>query len=397
MLEKLINWFNEFLIKLGLSDQFIIYLKDFLLILGIALIAWISDIITRNILLSVIARVTVKTKTQFDDFLLQKKVFHRLAHLLPALIIFYIIELAFGESEIFVNFIQSGILIYIIIFILLILNGFVDALYDLYNSLPISKNRPIKGYIQIIKIVFYFIAGISVISVLFNQSPGRLLAGLGALAAVLLLVFKDTILGLVASIQLSANKMLKPGDWITMTKYEVDGIVIEISLHTVKVQNFDKTIVTIPTYSLVSEPFKNWCGMEEFGARRIRRAVNIDLKTIKQLDIQLIEKFRSDNYFTTFWQYLTDNIDENLLNKNYTNLGLFRIYFEKYLLHHSDIRADLLVMVRLLPSNEYGIPLEFTAFSKFTDGLLYEKLQSEITEHLIVTLKHFELDVYQYN
>ena len=286
------------------------------------------------------------------------------------------------------------------------ISSFLSGLHDIYYTLPISKNRPISGYIQLVKIIFYFIGGILILSILFDKELGYFFTGLGAFAAVLLLVFKDTILGFVSSIQLSANNMVKPGDWISMPKQNTDGIVLEINLTTVKIQNWDKTISTIPTYSLISESFNNWKGMEESGGRRIKRHLNIDMKSIKFCDDELIQKFMKIKLLN---KYLKEKIQEitienqkknisssdNLNLRHLTNIGIFRKYIEEYLSNHPKIHNNMTFLIRQLQPTERGIPLEIYVFSKDQEWVAYEALQSDIFDHLLAILPEFELRVFQ--
>jgi miniconductance mechanosensitive channel len=268
-----------------------------------------------------------------------------------------------------------------------------------YQSLEIAKSRSIKGYVQVVKIIIYFIAGILILSILLHKNPGRLLTGLGAMAAVLLLVFKDAILGLVASIQLSANDMVRVGDWITMPSRGSDGNVIEITLNTVKVQNFDKSISTIPTYALVSESFSNWRGMEESGGRRIKRYFQIDMKSVKFCDTRLLEKIKNMVQINDYFE--KTNNEENKSTQSasaalqLTNLTVFRKYLEEYLKQNKTVRKDMTILVSLLQPTENGIPLQLIIFSKDTSVEKYENLQSEITEHILAVLPEFELKIFQ--
>ena len=282
----------------------------------------------------------------------------------------------------------------------------INALHQIYLRLPISEGRSIKGYIQVVKIVFYFVAIVLIISIFTGEAPKTLIASLGAIAAVLLLVFKDTILGFVASIQLSANRMVKVGDWITMAKYGADGTVTDISLNTVKVQNWDKTISTIPTYALVSESFSNWRGMEESGGRRIKRSINIDMKSVHFLDKEQIEKFRK---FYLLRDYINSrekeieqynrslNLDETTVTngRKMTNLGTFRKYLENYLHNHPVIRQDMTFLVRHLQPAETGIPMEIYVFSKEQEWAKYEAVQADIFDHVLAILPEFGLRVFQ--
>jgi len=292
---------------------------------------------------------------------------------------------------------------------MLIIDAFLNSLHDAYQTLSISKERPIKGYIQSIKIIIYAFGIIFILSVILGKSPGALFASLGAIAAILILVFKDTILGFVSGIQLSANQMVKPGDWITMPSKNADGTVLEITLNTVKVQNFDKTIVTIPTYALISESFQNWKGMEESGGRRIARSIFIDLKSVKFCDHEMLEKFKKikqiQNYIIEKQIDIDQHnskleIDDNdkVSRRNLTNIGVFRKYMEIFLNNHPKIYGkdpNYTLIVRHLQPTENGLPIQVYAFSKDQDWGMYEQVQADIFDHIFAVVPEFELRVFQ--
>jgi len=405
-INRLIEIISDFLLTSGLSENltnFLITAMLAIIVIGIALLA---DFIAKKILVTSIRQVFKRTKSTRDDILVKRKVFDRLSHLVPALIIYYTTDFIFSNYESLTEFIKSGIYIYIIVLILLVIDSLINALHEIYMTLPVSKNRPIKGYVQVVKIFIYFIAVIMILAILFNKSPKGLLTGLSALAAVLLLVFKDTILGFVASIQLSGNNMVKPGDWIAMPKYGADGTVMEISLNTVKVQNWDKTISTVPTYNLISDSFTNWKGMEESGGRRIKRSINIDIQSVKFCTAEMIDKF---NKIQRLQEYIKDktkeieeynmehDIDNSVLvnGRRMTNLGIFRIYMEQYLKNHPKIHQDMTFLVRHLQPSEKGIPIEIYVFSNDQEWANYEAIQADIFDHILAVIPEFELKVYQ--
>ncbi len=397
---------REYLTKFGFNDQWADWINIALGIVVILLLAYLSDVITKKILLTVITRLIKKSKTAWDDILLETKVFSRLSHLAPALVIYYSIGYVLVNHPALMNLLQGTIYLYIIIISLLIIDSFINAMNGIYLTLPIAKDRSIKGYIQIIKIVIYAVAVILIISIVAGVSPAKLLTGLGALAAVLILVFKDTILGFVASIQLSANDMVRIGDWISMSKYNADGTVTEITLNTVKVQNWDKTISTIPTYALVSESFSNWRGMEESGGRRIKRHINIDMKSVKFCTPEMLKKFSEIQYLKSYIKSRTQeidnynkthNIDNNVIvnGRRMTNLGIFRKYLEEYLKNHPKIHKDLTFLIRQLQPTETGIPMEIYVFSNDQAWANYEGIQADIFDHIIASIPEFELNVFQ--
>lgn len=394
----LLNW--------DIEEHFANYLNIAFGIIVILVLAWLSDKITRRIILVVISRVIKKTKTNVDDILLNKKVFNRLSHLAPALVFHYSIGYVLGDYEKLISILQGGINIYMIIIALIVVNSLLLSLSDIYEKLPIAKNKPIKGFVQLAYIIFYCVAIILIISIIRNKPPTTLLAGIGAMAAVLILVFKDTILGLVASIQLSSNNMVKVGDWISMPKHNTDGTITEIGLNTVKVQNWDKTISTIPTYALVSESFGNWRGMEESGGRRIKRHINLDMRSVKFCTPEMLERFKK---ITCLQKYIggtekeidnynkENNIDNKILvnGRRMTNLGVFRHYLESYLKNHPMINNDMTFLVRHLQPTEKGMPVEIYVFSKDQRWANYESIQADIFDHILAIIPEFDLSVFQ--
>lgn len=400
---------KDWLTNIGLSEHYAIYFKNFIVILLIALVSFLAYYITKKILIKVIRRLVSRSKVKWDDILVNNKVLRRFSHLVPAIIIYYFAKNGLIDFPKISNIVQSASYIYMLIFGMFILDALLSALHDIYSTFPASKERPIKGYIQTIKIIIYFIGTIVIISVLLDRSPLKLLASLGAIAAILILVFKDTILGLVSGIQLTANQMVKIGDWITMPSKSADGTVMEITLNTVKVQNFDKTIVTIPTYALISESFQNWKGMEESGGRRIARSIFIDLKSVKFCDHEMLEKFKR---IKLIQDYISDKqididkhnaelgIDDNdkVSRRNLTNIGVFRKYIEIYLSNHPKIHgknSGYTLIVRQLQSTENGLPVQIYAFSKDQAWALYEQVQADIFDHIFAVIPEFELRVFQ--
>jgi miniconductance mechanosensitive channel len=290
-----------------------------------------------------------------------------------------------------------------------VFDALINGAHEIYLNLDVSKDRSIKGFIQIIKLVLYFIGGILILSVIFNKNPLYFLTGLSAMAAVLLLVFKDTILGFVASIQLTANNMVKLGDWITMPSHGADGDVIEITLNTVKVRNFDKTISTIPTYALVSESFSNWRGMKESGGRRIKRALHINVKSICFCTEEMLEKYEKIKLIADYIRQKRVEIEEDNKAKNLqkgdmlngrrlTNIGVFRKYIESYIRNHPKIHGEgssFIAMVRQLQQTEKGLPLEIYAFSKEQNWAVYEGIQADVFDHLMAVIPQFDLSLFQ--
>ena len=405
MIERGITWYSELLSGTGLSDGMLVFIENATFILIAIFLALLADFIVKRIIISAIAALTKRTKNDWDDVFVKQKVFNRLAHLAPALIVYYALQYIF-EAENLVTFLGNLTQTYMILVVLMVIDSVLNALHEIYMKLPISKGRNIKGFIQVVKIIFYFIAVILIISAFSEQPPKSLMAGLGAMAAVLLLVFKDTILGFVASIQLSANNMVNVGDWISMPKYNADGDVIDISLNTVKVQNWDKTIATIPTYALVSESFNNWKGMEESGGRRIKRSINIDMNSVTFLDAKQIEKLGNFHLLKDYINNKQKEIDEynKSLNleegivtngRKMTNLGVFRKYLEEYLHHHPMISKEMTFLVRHLQPTDKGLPVEIYVFSKDQAWANYEAIQADLFDHTLAILPEFDLYVFQ--
>ncbi len=395
---------NDFFQELAFTDFLAAASSVIICLIAIWVIAFVVFFITRKVLLSFIHRMVIKTTSEWDDFLLHRKVFTALSHL-PSAFIFYF-TYNFSEIKTVDEILLRASLIYFVIIASMTLNRLIKAGMDMYNTTPYAQTRPIKGYAQLLHIFVYFVAGIFIIAFIAGKSPLWFLTGLGAIAAVLLLVFKDTILGLVASIQLSANNMLKPGDWIEMPKHNADGTVIDISLNTVKVQNGDKTITMIPTYALVSESFNNWRGMEESGGRRIKRSINIDMKSVKFCDQALLEKFKKfrlisdyiankQNEIAEFNKSLSIDQNDTLNSHRQTNLGIFRKYMEAYLASHPMINTEMTFVVRYLQPTERGIPLEIYVFSKEQRMPDYESIQADIFDHILAIISEFDLKVFQ--
>jgi miniconductance mechanosensitive channel len=403
MLENLETW----LLNNGINETFAQLLKVAISLATIAIIALLADYIVRKIILVFVARIAKKTETEWDDILVERKFFHKLAHFAPAVVIYSTIHIAlYDYSPKLTLFFYDLTKIYMTFVSLIVVNSFLNAVHDVYQTLPLAKSRPIKGYLQVLNIIAYFLGGIIIIAILINKNPASLLVGLGASAAVLMFVFKDTILGLVASIQLSANNLVKPGDWIEMPSRKIDGTVTEISLNTVKVQNYDRSINTIPTYALVSESFQNWQGMVESDGRLIKRSILFDMRSVKFCSQEQIEKFRKINLLTEFIDNKSQEIEKSNKDNNIdtkiivneqrlTNFGVFRKYIEIFLRNNPNINQNTTIVVRHKQPSENGIPLEIYCFSKEKSMANYEEVQSNIFEHILSIIPEFELKVFQ--
>ena len=398
-------WIKDFFIDSGLGVKFSSALTLMSMAAIVAFLSWLSNLVAKAIILRVVSRIVKKSASKYDDVFLEHKVFTKLSHFAPVLVIWFLAGWAFKSYPTWFIVVHKVTYLYMVLIGTLVLNSFIDAWHSVYKMHPISQHRHITGYVQLVKIFLYLIATLIVVSVVFKKEVSTLVAGLGAMAAVLILVFKDTILGLVASIQLSANNMLKVGDWITIPGREVDGNVTDITLNTVKVKNFDRTIVTVPTYALVNESFQNWEGMVESGSRRIKRAFFIDMKSIRFADDKIKSEFTTlMSEVSSEWAEKSGNVfpysaqeksGSWFMGGTPTNLGYFRYYAEMYIKNHPFIDNSQSVILRHREPEGNGLPLQVYAFSNRTDFLSYENTQSEIFEHLIAVMNRFGLKVYQ--
>jgi len=394
------DYLRELFLNAQMHPRIAIYLAALGTFLILSLISLILFFPLRKLLIKIIERFTIHTETLWDDVLFEHKVFHAVAHLIPAVFIYA--SAGFGSEDLvsLPEIIQGIAKIYITYAVVLSLIRFLDASQDIYNTYPFAIERPIKGYLQLIKIFIYSIAAIILVSILVNQDPGRLFAGLGAMAAVLMFVFKDPILGFVASIQLAANKMVKPGDWITVPKFAVDGTVVDISLTTVKIQNWDKTITSLPTYSLVSESVTNWIGMQESGGRRIQRAVFIDMAGIRFCDQKFVDRIANLPVIRSFMDQKREINPafpewKEKMGSQPTNLSLFRAYVEAFLWANPGTHNEMTLIVRYLQSTERGLPLEYIVFCKEQQSDKFEYIQAEIVDHLLAIISEFDLKIFQ--
>jgi miniconductance mechanosensitive channel len=377
---------KELLLNWGLSEKISLFIVDFsvlfLIFLGSIVIYYILKFILNRFLKKLIDRSVSK----WDDYLLEERVFTRLAMLIPALIIRLFLDASIMDHPHAIHMIDLILKLYMIAIVLLVLVSFLNVVYRIYGEIEVAVSKPIKGYIQIGKIIVYIIGGIVIISTLVGQSPFTILAGLGAVSAVLILIFKDSILGFVAGVQLSGNNMLKIGDWITIAKHNSDGIVVDISLVTVKVRNWDNSVSLIPTYTLISESFLNWRSMMDAGGRRLMRSFLVDIRSVKVADQNLSEKIK--DLFTT------DNFPVNSSDP-LTNLGLFRHYLMSYLKKVPEINSGAGILVRLLQGSDKGIPVEIIVYTRFPDYPAFENFQSELFEHIYSIIHVFELSAFQ--
>jgi len=388
------------------SKPIVIYGSQILSAVVLFFFAWILFIIARYILIKSVKHYVKQTKTVWDDIMMQRHVFKRIAVIVPALFVYLVAPFFFSDHNTWWHVIQYLSKFYMIISLFLVADSLLNSFDDIYKTYEISTKIPIKGFLQIIKIFLSFSAIIIILSMILNKSPLYFIGGLGAMTAVLLLIFKDSILGFVAGIQLTANRMLQIGDWVECSKFGADGDVIDITLTTIKVQNFDKTITTIPAYSFIADSFKNWRGMVESDGRRIKRNINIDISTVKFCSEEMLKKFKKIQYISEYVdsknneiaEYnLKNNIDDSVPvnGRRLTNIGMLRAYIQSYLRNNPHINQDMTLMVRQLQPTEMGLPIEIYVFSKNKNWVDYEDIQSDIFDHLLAIVPEFDLSVFQ--
>lgn len=399
---------NHSLVSIGVDATWADKADNWIVLILIIGVALLSNVICRHIILRAVAKLVKRTKATWDDVVFDHKVMIHISRMVAPILIYIAIPIAFPEhaQSGLLDFLRRICLIYIIAVFLRFISVFLAAIYHVYSEREQFKDRPLKGLLQTAQVTIFFIGAIVIVSILINKSPTVLLTGLGASAAILMLVFRDTILGFVSGIQLSANNMLKVGDWIAMPKYGADGTVIEVTLNTVKVRNWDNTITTIPPYLLVSDSFQNWQGMRESGGRRVKRSINIDMSSVRFCTPEMLAKYRKI-------QLLKDYIDKTekvveIYNKEHhidnsilvngrrqTNLGVFRAYLNSYLKSLPTINQELTCMVRQLQPTETGIPLELYFFSAIKDWVPYEEVQADVFDHVLAIIPEFGLRVFQ--
>lgn len=400
------HFIYDLLIEKGLSDSAAKYLNMLALLLGLLLIAFIVDFITKRILWRFSSGVAKTTKTNFDDILISNKLPRNIAHIIPLIILIEFVPQVFADFAYTEDIIEKTLKIIAILLTLRIIKSVLHSIRDYLKTLQKYKDKPIDSYIQVVMIFAWILGVFSTLSILTGVTFLKFAFTLGTASAVILLIFKDTILGFVASIQVSINDMVRIGDWITFEKYGADGDVIEINLATVKVQNWDMTITTIPTYALISDSFKNWRGMKASGGRRIKRSVIIKVSTIKFLTAEDIEKLKKIQLVTKYLENKSKEISEYntahgadktvLINGvNLTNFGVFRKYLQTYIENHSAINKNMTLMVRQLEPTSQGIPMEIYAFSKDQRWENYEFIIGDIFDHVLAAVKYFDLEIYE--
>jgi len=405
-MNRITHFVYDYLVKVGLKETSATYLNMIALLIISLLIIFIVDYVVRRVLRSVSSRIAKKSKTNFDDILITNKAPRNVAHIIPLLLSLELIPIVFTDFQYIENIIEKSLQVFGIVLTLWIVRSILSSLKDYFKTLPRLRDKPIDSYIQVF-MIFAWVAGFMFAFAIITGIPvWKFLTGLGAASAVIILVFKDTIMGFVASIQVSINDMVRIGDWITFEKYGADGDVTEINLATVKVQNFDKTITTIPTYALISDSFKNWRGMVNSDGRRIKRALNIKMDSIKYLtdneiiklkDIQLISEYLETRQDKIISYNSKNTIDKGLLlnGRNLTNIGVFRKYAEEYISQHSAINKEMMIMVRQLAPTTQGLPIEIYAFSADKRWENYEYIMADIFDHLLAAVPYFDLEIFE--
>ncbi|HDO06235.1 MAG TPA: mechanosensitive ion channel [Bacteroidetes bacterium] len=397
----------ELIGKTGVPAQWANITGAVISLLLLFILSYLSFRLTWSVAKRILIPVFRRSKNQFDDLLIKHRLFRRISYLIPTFILYYFIQDSIFAAPALVIVIRRILEVIFVLIIVLIVDSILSSLNDYYDRFEFSKDHPIKSLVQIIKIILYLFGSLFAIATLLHRDLNSLFIGLGTLSAVLMLVFRDPILGFVGGLQLIFNKMIRIGDWISMPQYHADGTVLEITLTTVKVQNWDKTIVTIPTYSLISNSFQNWRGMEDSGGRRIKRAVYIDMDSVHFVSEEELVRFRKIKMLRPYLDKKEKEIEaynkkfnvdpEVLVNgRRQTNLGIFRAYLKAYLTNRDDIRNDMTFLVRHLPPSEKGIPIEIYVFTNTTAWAAYEDIQADIFDLVLAVLPEFGLRVYQF-
>ena len=373
---------------------------------AVLLVAYLADVVTRRRILKLVSLFIKRSQYYWDDVLHKHRVFERLSHVIPGIVVYFSVQLVPGLTADVETFIQRLATAFIVAVVALTIGAFLAATNDIYRQFEISKTRPIKGYLQVIKIVVYVLGTVVVVATLMDQNPLIFVSGIGAMAAVLMLVFKDTILSLVASVQIASNDMVRLGDWVEMPKFNADGDVIDIALHTVKIRNFDNTITTVPTSKFIDESFKNWRGMSESGARRIKRSIYIDKSSIRFLTEEEVNRFKRFMLLKDYVEKKQEELrafnesvggsGEEVNWRRMTNMGTLRAYIVNYLRHHPKIDQSRTLLVRHLAPTPQGLPIELYVFSNDTKWVAYEGIQADIFDHIIALLPEFGLRLFQH-
>lgn len=407
MTEEIFNWAYNLFKNWGYSDVASTYINLFVNIIQLIIFSFLIYYIFKKILIEIFSVIAQRTKTEFDNLLVANKTTKYVAYLIPLLFVNVTVPIIMKQFVYWEGIFTKGLQIYIVILVLWIIRSILNAVKDYLKKLPDFSDKPIDSYIQVFMIVLWIFGITSMVLIIFSTSITTLFATFGAVSAIVILIFKDTILGFVASIQVSVNDLVKIGDWVTFEKFGADGDVIEINLATVKVQNFDKTTTTIPTYSLISDSFKNWRGMQNSGGRRIKRSILIKVNSVRFLNTDELEGLKKIQLITSYLEQrqldiekynVNNNIDKSLTinGRNMTNLGIFRKYINQYLATHPGINKDMSMMCRHLQPTEKGIPIEIYAFSNDKRWVNYEYIMADIFDHIIASVPYFDLEIYEF-
>lgn len=383
------SWMNEILIDWGIDPKLANMFDETIIAVLMIGVSIGLDYLCQAIFVGGMRRYTKRAPHQWNTLLMKRKVVHHLIHVLPGILVYFLLPLAFVRGKEILEFSQKICAVYIIAAILFTINGLLLVMLDVYNAKDKQKSRPMKGFVQVLQVLLFFIGGIIIIAVLLDKSPMTLFAGLGASAAVLMLVFEDSILGFVAGVQLSANDMLRIGDWISLPNDTANGTVEEITLNTVKIRNWDNTISTVPPYTLVNNSFQNWRGMQESGGRRVNKNIYLDMTTLKFCTPDMLDVIRKDVPLMADYQPAEGEVP--------TNAQLYRIYIERYLRSLPVVNQDLDLIISQKEPTTYGVPVQVYFFSRNKVWKEYERIQSDIFDHLLVMVGKFDLKLYQYS
>ena len=389
------NQISEWVTSLDMAPEWDGPVYRIIVLAIILLLAVLADYGCRFFISHVLRRIIRSTRITWDDLLLDRKILNRFALVVPAVLVYFLIPLAFPGQPVLLSYLLKFCLVYIIAIVLRFFSALFNILYEIYSEKEKFKDLPLKGLFQTLQVILFFVGFILIISVVIDRSPMTLFAGLGASAAILSLVFKDTIMGFVSGIQLSANDMLRPGDWITMEKHGINGRVIEVTLNTVKVRNFDNTILTVPPYALVNESFQNWRGMEESGGRRIKRTLNIDVSSVRFCSPELLKRLSGIDLLRDVVSDKYREPENGVKEEKISNLKLFRIFVERYVQSLPTTNTDLLYMVRYLEMTDKGLPVEFYFFSAQKVWVDYEHIVADFFDYILAILPDFELRLFQ--
>lgn len=403
--ESLQKWIDHLLVLTGLSPDNAEGIDQWVVLALILAIGIGTDLLIRMLLLRVVRRIVLKTKVTWDDILFDDKVLRRLSHIVTPVLVFLILPIAFPRESEPMTLLMRLVAIAIVIAVVRFINALLEAVFLLMSNRPEWEGKPLKGLLQTGQVIAVLVAVILSFSILLNRSPAIFLTGLGASAAVVMLIFKDSILGFVSGIQLAANNMLKVGDWISMPKYGADGSVEEVTLNTVKVRNWDNTITTLPPYLLVSDSFQNWQPMRDSGGRRVKRSINIDMTSIRFCTPEMLERFSRIELLRDYIAATQQQVEARNRNltpeesrldgEHQTNIGVFRNYLNLYLKQHPHINRNMLILVRQLQPADTGLPIELYFFTDTVDWIPYEGIQSDIFDHVLAVVPEFDLRVFQ--